>query len=119
VKDWHASLIGLVPITDIFKLMAGIGASGVDVFYTTHKTNDPTNSNFNVFSTFATFKSKKTVLRLTFGGQLMASNTVGIRATAGWLNTTRFGTISARESATKTIQIKNAWNYGLGVFFEF
>jgi hypothetical protein len=53
------------------------------------------------------------------GGQLMVNNSIGIRAVAGWLNTARFGTISSLENQLNKIKIKDAWNYGLGVFFEF
>lgn len=121
IKDWHLSFVAYAPISDQhpFKLLLNLGASGVKVSYFTYKIADPTNSTFNVFQSIGSFSGKKVVLKAGAGAQYLFSSSLGMRLTANWINTSRFATLTSKQNRNNKIQLKNAWNFGLGLFAEF
>ncbi len=119
IRDWHASLVAFLPITDqCFKFLASIGVTRAKVFYYDYIMADA----FSVINPFAfsnTFAASKTVLRLGAGAIYMINDCAGVRALVGWNNTSRFHQIKSKEDVTRVIKLENSWNYGLGFFVEF
>lgn len=67
------------------------------------------------------FRGHKTVLRLMGGIQHYICDTVGVRATVTWENTSRFRNLkfTSLNGVSQIIKPKNSINYGLGLFVTF
>ncbi len=120
IKDWHADLLGFVPIYDPWCLEL-LGSVGVQRTKITNFSYIIANNNApqNPYTSMAHFSASKTVMRAGIGIQQKWSECYGGRATIGWANTSKFHTLSSQETGLSKMQVKNSLRYGIGVFAEF
>lgn len=123
IKGWHADLLGFLPIfceEYKFSLIGGIGVTHAKLYQSAYMVANSVDGPSNPFETFNTISASKSVLRLSIGGQHMICEDYGVRALVGWLNTSKFGTLLVQEQPSlNAVNIKNSWQYGLGVFVKF
>lgn len=120
IKDWHADLLGFLPIYDpwCLELLASIGVQRTKITNFTYEIADRL-APLNPYASMSHFSQSKTVMRAALGFQQKWSECYGGRATVGWANTSKFHQIRSQETGNSIMQVKDSIRYGLGVFAEF
>jgi hypothetical protein len=126
LRGWHIDLIGFTPCLQFdpsVRFFGGIGIAQkkvrlVDTLYTIDGGLLPEDE---IIANRRTFKSRKTMLRLSAGVQKMLTKCVGIRAIMNWENTGRFGYLRSieRPNGITIANLRNTVSVGLGAFVKF
>lgn len=122
IKGWHADLLGFCPIfceEYRFSLVGGVGVTRAKLYQTAYMTANSATGASNPFLTFNTMSASKSMLRLSAGGQHMMSEDYGVRFLVGWLNSSKFGRMISQQQPLNAVNVKNSWQYGLGLFVKF
>jgi hypothetical protein len=124
-KDWHAEVIGLIPVykQDCVAFLTSIGLARANII----ARDKLVQNNFGAMPPVAfldsvgnrTFHKKKLLLTAGVGLQAAVDEKTYLRARINWENYSRFKSITAHERADAVLKPKNNFVYSVGVAFKF
>lgn len=117
IQGPHADLVGFYPICPEYCLEL-IGSVGVASLTAKYQRTAVILDGTPINPVLRTFSNRRAILRASAGLQHMLCDNVGVRGTIGWENTKKF-TISSKEVAGLSTNLKNSWIGSLGLFATF
>lgn len=124
-KDWHAEVMGMIPLykQDCIALLTSVGVVRANIF--AHDKLVQNNSGVAPPTAFVegvgnrTFRKHKLLMTAGVGLQAAVDEKTYVRARVNWENYSRFKSIIARERADGVLKPRDNFVYSLGVVFKF
>lgn len=117
----YAAILGFLPITCDDNVFISFGAVSLKASHWTYLLGDADLGVLNPEQTQLRFSKTKTVLRIGGGWEHLFCSCFGLRLNVAWENTTRFSQLKPENNPTsiRRVSLKNSWNYGFGIFYQF